>query len=70
MAFPEKEFQVLAYLNREDKQSKFFYIYDIFSERLMRKVRKVDKPLKANQDDSDAFDIDLEGKLIVYVSGD
>ena len=52
-------------LNREDKQNKNFYLYDIFGERYSRKIKKQEtKP-----DDSDAFDIDIDGKVLIYVSG-
>ena len=60
----------MAVLNREDKQNKHFYIYDIFNDKMIRKIRKLERPLRQGQDESDAFDIDLEGKVIIYASGD
>ena len=59
----------MASLNREDKQNKYFYIYDIFNERLIRKVRKIEKPLRLTHEESDAYDIDAEGGVIIYSSG-
>jgi hypothetical protein len=53
-------------LNREDKQNKNFLVYDIFGERYLRKVRKQEKV----EDLSDAFDIDLEGRVLIYSSGE
>ena len=32
VVFPEKEFQIVLVLNREDKQNKAFYVYEIFHE--------------------------------------
>ena len=58
----------MAVLNREDKSNKYFYIYDIFNERLIRKVRKVERH-RIGFEESEAFDIDAEGALIMYASG-
>jgi hypothetical protein len=57
-------------LNREDKLNKYFYVYEVFGERMIRKIRKIEKPLKPGVDDSDAFDMDLDGKVLIYSSGE
>lgn len=57
-------------LNREDKQKKLFYVYEVFYEKMCRKVNKIEKPVKAGTDDSDAFDVDLEGRVLIYPCGD
>ncbi len=62
MAFPEKEFQTCLIL---DKTDRVFQVWDIFSERWLRKVKKVEKP-----DDPDIFDVDLDGKVLAYIAGE
>lgn len=37
---------------------------------MSRKVRKEEKPMKPATDDSDAFDVDLEGRVLIYPCGD
>lgn len=69
VVFPEKEFQIALVLNREDKQNKAFYVYEIFHERMTRKVSKAEKP-KPGQEESDACDVDLEGRVLIYCCGD
>ena len=57
----------MAILNRENKEDKYFQIYDIFNEKVIRKILK-----EQEQDDSkesDAFDIDIDGQVIVYANG-
>lgn len=66
MAFPEKEFQIMVILNREDKTNKAFYVYEIFNDRMSRKINR---PF-ALGDDSDAFDADIDGKTLIYSVGD
>jgi len=57
-------------LNREDKQNKHFYLYEIFNERFVRKIKKEEQPMSKNQEDSDAFEISIDGKVLIYASGD
>ena len=70
IAFPEKEFQACIVLNREDKQNKVFQVYDIFGERFLRKVRKQETALRVGTEESDAFDVDLDGRVLIYCSGE
>lgn len=71
IAFPEKEFQVCLVLNREDKAHKHFLLRDIFTERCQRKIFKQESMLtRAPGEDSDAFEIDADGKVLIYVSGE
>lgn len=58
----------MCVLNREDKSNKYFYIYDIFNEKQIRKVRKIERH-RMGHEESEAFDIDVEGGVIVYASG-
>ena len=59
---------MIAALNREDKSNKYFYIYDVFNEKCIRKVRKIERH-RMGHEESEAFDIDVEGAVIVYSSG-
>ena len=45
-------------------------MYEVFYEKMCRKVNKIEKPVKAGTDDSDAFDVDLEGRVLIYPCGD
>ena len=68
--FPEKEFQICVLLNREDKSNKCYQVYDVFGERYLRKVKKSEKPGLGDESQSEAFDVDLEGRVLIYSSGD
>jgi len=57
-------------LNREDKQNKAFYVYEVFNDKLSRRVKKIERPIKLGQDESDSFDVDLECKTLIYSCGD
>ena len=56
-------------LNREDKQNKYFYTYEVFNEKLSRKVKKYEKAPEGKED-SDAFDVEVDGRFIIYSCGD
>ncbi len=56
----------MVFLNREDKQNKYFYVYEIFNEKITRKVRKQE----VKDENSDAFDVDVDGKFIIYTAGE
>ena len=45
-------------------------MYDVFGERYLRKVKKSEKPVLGDDSQSDAFDVDLEGRVLIYSSGD
>lgn len=58
-------------LNREDKAKKHFLLYDIFGEHFTRKIVKQESMLaRAPGEDSDAFDVDMDARVVVYVSGE
>lgn len=46
IVFPEKEFQIVVALSREDKTNKAFYVYEVFNERMTRKINKLDNQNK------------------------
>jgi hypothetical protein len=48
-----------------DRTDKIFQVWDIFGERWLRKVKKLEKP-----EDPDIFDVDLDGKVLAYISGE
>lgn len=68
LAFPEKEFQACVVLNRENKNNKYFHVYDIFGERFLRKVKKQDKE-GGGADYPDVFDVDIDGRVLIYAFG-
>jgi hypothetical protein len=45
-------------------------VYDVFGERYLRKVKKSEKLGLGEDSQSDAFDVDLEGRVLIYSSGD
>lgn len=61
LAFPEKEFQDCLLYNKEEC---CFMVYDIFGGRFQRRVKKL-----LHDGSQEAFDIDSEGKVLVYASG-
>lgn len=69
VAFPETSIYYVLSLNREDKQNKFFLMYDVFLEKPIRKFKKLDLANANWTDDSDAFDIDPDAKFVIYSSG-
>jgi hypothetical protein len=46
LSFPEREHGSLVVLNREDKQNKCFYLYDVFNDRFLRKIKKEERAIK------------------------
>lgn len=70
LSFPEKEFQVCLTLNREDKANKYFQLYDVFERRVLRKVHKQESLLVKYGEDSDAFAVDIDAKVLVYACGE
>jgi hypothetical protein len=66
LAFPEKEFQACVVLNKENKLNKYFSVYDIFGERIVRRVKKIEKE---GADLPDVFDVDIDGKVLIYSFG-
>lgn len=42
----------------------------MFGEHYLRKVKKAEKAIIGEDTQSDAFDVDLEGRVLIYSSGD
>ena len=55
-------------LTREDKSRKQFFLYNIFTEGFEKRINKLDLP-KDGMEDSDAFDVDPDCRILIYSSG-
>lgn len=60
--FPEKDFETWVVLETDHGKGENFLIYDVFNERISRKIFKADNPIKA-------FDIHHDSSFFVYAKG-
>ena len=60
--FPDKDFETWVVLESDHGKGESFLIYDVFNERISRKIFKADNPIKA-------FDIHHDSSFLVYAKG-
>ena len=60
--FPEKDFEKCVVLETDHGKGENFLIYDVFNERISRKIFKAENPIQA-------FDIQHDSSFLIYAKG-
>jgi len=62
IVFPEKDFETVVVLEKDDKKGENFLIYDVFNERIKRKIAKADNP-------KSVFAVQHDSQYLIYAKG-